>query len=78
MDLGDASKVTSIISHNFSAMDLLGLQQIVAERDLRLLDQSEKHRGNALQLIKPLAEPKSSFNIVKKKLKAPIEIFEVK
>jgi len=76
-DLGDASKVTSVISHKFSAMELLGLQQIVATRDLRLLDQAEKHWGVADTVMNTLAEPRESFNVVKKKLKAPIQIIPI-
>ena len=72
-DLGDASKITAIISHKFSPVQLLGLQQIVMQRDLRLLDLAEKHWGTADALINPLAAPKESFNMVKGKLKAPIE-----
>jgi radical SAM superfamily enzyme YgiQ (UPF0313 family) len=48
LDLGDASKVTGTISKMFSAIELMGLQQIVASRDLRLLDLVEKqwHKNN--------------------------------
>ena len=72
-DLGDASKITAVISHKFSAMELLGLQQIVALRDLRLLDQVEKHWGRADTVTVPVAVPKASFNFIAKKLDAPIE-----
>lgn len=71
-DLGDATKITSIISHQFSPMELLGLQKIVEYRDLRLLNLAEKHWNDAHQYMKPLAEPKESFNMVKKKVNAPI------
>jgi len=73
LDLGDASKISAVISHNFSPMQLLGLQQIVMQRDLRLLDLAEKHWGKADAMVNPLAKPKESFNIVKAKVKAPIE-----
>ena len=72
-DLGDASKITATISHNFSPAQLLGLQQIVMQRDIRLLDQTEKHWNEADAYVKPLAVPKSSFNMVSKKVQAPIE-----
>ena len=71
-DLGDASKITAVISHRFSAMDLLGLQQIVASRDLRLLDQVEKHWGDANKHMVPVAVPRKSFNIIKGKVATPI------
>jgi anaerobic magnesium-protoporphyrin IX monomethyl ester cyclase len=73
LDLGDASKITAVISHHFSPMQLLGLQQIVMQRDLRLLDLAEKHWGKADQAVNPLAVPQESFNMVKAKVKAPIE-----
>ena len=71
-DLGDASKITAVISHRFSAMDLLGLQQIVASRDLRLLDQVEKHWGDANKHMVPVAVPRKSFNIIKGKVATPM------
>lgn len=71
--LGDASKITAVISKKFSGMQLLGLQEIVAKRDLRLLEQAENHWANCDEYISPLVQPKESFNIVKKKVKAPIE-----
>jgi radical SAM superfamily enzyme YgiQ (UPF0313 family) len=40
LDLGDATKITGIISHNFGPMELLGLQAIVFNRDLRSLEKS--------------------------------------
>ena len=73
-DLGDASKITAVICHKFSAMELLGLQHIVAQRDLRLLDQAEKHWGTADTVTAPIAVPRSSFNFINKKIDAPIEV----
>lgn len=72
-DLGDASKITAVICHKFSALQLLGLQQIVALRDLRLLEQAEKHWANADSAMKPVATPRPSFNFERKKIQAPIE-----
>ncbi len=72
-DLGDASKVSAVISHKFSAMELLGLQQIVYHKDLRLLDQAEKHWANADDVMKPVAFTRDSFNLRKKKIAGPME-----
>jgi len=72
-DLGDASKITAVISHRFSPAQLLGLQQIVMQRDLRLLDLTEKQWGRADTMINPLSVPQESFNMVKKRVNAPIE-----
>ncbi|MBA3662150.1 MAG: B12-binding domain-containing radical SAM protein [Gammaproteobacteria bacterium] len=71
-DLGDATKITATISHRFSAMELLGLQKIVELRDLRLLELTQIHWNEADQFMKPLATPKTSFNMVKKKIQAPL------
>lgn len=73
LDLGDASKITASISHKFSGMQLLGLQQLVYYQDSRQLDLAEKHWNTADEKTYPLAAPKQSFNIVRKKVKAPIE-----
>ncbi len=74
MDLGDATKITAIISHKFSPMDLLGLQEIVTKKDLRLLDLTEKHWGTSDETIKSLAEPKDSHNLIpSKKIVTPLE-----
>jgi len=72
-DLGDASKPTAVISHRFSPAQLLGLQEIVHQRSMRLLDLTEKHWGQADAMISPLAVPNESFNIIKKNIKAPME-----
>jgi len=72
MDLGDASKITAIISHEFSAVQLLGLQQIVYLKDLRLLEQSEKHWSVAKDYINPVAKHQVSFNLKAVKLAGPI------
>jgi hypothetical protein len=62
-----------VISHKFSAMHLMGLQQIVYNKDLRLLDQAEKHWGLADNVVNPVALPRESFNIRKTKESSPIE-----
>jgi len=74
MDLGDASKITAVISHEFSALQLLGLQQIVYLKDLRLLAQSEQHWGNAQALTTPLAAPKVTFNLKPLRVSGPLAI----
>ena len=72
-DLGDATKITAVICHRFSAMELLGLQHIVALRDLRLLGLAERHWGKADNVTVPVAVPRESFNFINKKISAPIE-----
>lgn len=75
-DLGDASKITAVISHNFSPVELLGLQQIVATWDLKRLAQSEEHwRKNQKtdDEFQSMVKSEESFNFVRKKLPAPVE-----
>jgi anaerobic magnesium-protoporphyrin IX monomethyl ester cyclase len=74
MDLGDASKITAVISHEFSALQLLGLQQMVYLKDLRLLDQAEKHWGNAQDYTHAVATPTTSFNLRPVRVPGPIEV----
>jgi hypothetical protein len=54
-------------------MQLLGLQTIVHQRDLRLLELAEKHWAKADSATKPLAVPQTSTNFERAKLPAPIE-----
>lgn len=72
LDLGDATKITAAISHQFTGLELLGLQEIVAKRDLRLLDLAEK----AWQ-PKKLAAPEPSFNFRAKRQPGPLESIPV-
>lgn len=73
LDLGDASSITAVIAHNFNAMELMGLQQIMYRKDFRLLDQAEKHHAARKGDHVPVAVPRASFNIIKKKARAPVE-----
>ena len=54
-------------------MELLGLQEIVYQKNLKALDLSEKHWNNADEHMISLAVPQESFNIRSKKINAPIE-----
>ena len=69
LDLGDASKITGTISKNFTAVELLGLQQIMAQRNMRLLDLFEQQYVPRETLV----TAKPSFNFQAKKLPGPIE-----
>lgn len=42
LDLGDASKPTAVISHNFNAIELVGLREIMLTKNHRLLDAYEQ------------------------------------
>ena len=72
--LGDASSISAVISHKFSGLELLGLQQIVLARDLRLLQQAEDHWGDADSVTSTVAIPRASHNFVRRKIPAPLEV----
>ncbi len=41
IDLGDASSISAVISHNFNAIELLGLREAMLARDKRRIDEYE-------------------------------------
>jgi MoaA/NifB/PqqE/SkfB family radical SAM enzyme len=69
-DLGDASKITGVISENFTGLELLGLQEIVAQRNLRMLEQAQKYWGRSGAT--GIATPQDSFNFKRKKIDGPL------
>ncbi|CAI2717007.1 B12-binding domain-containing radical SAM protein [Nitrospina watsonii] len=42
LDLGDASKPTAVISHNFNAIEIVGLREIMLTKNYRLMDAYEQ------------------------------------
>jgi len=42
LDLGDATKITAVISANFNAVELLGLRELMVKRDLKRINEYEK------------------------------------
>ena len=42
LDLGDASNITAVISENFDAVELLGLRELMVNRDLKRINEYEK------------------------------------
>jgi hypothetical protein len=42
LELGDATRITAVISHNFNAVELLGLREMMLNFDLRRIDEYEK------------------------------------
>ena len=42
LDLGDATKITAVISHNFNAVELVGLREMMLNFDYRHLNEYEK------------------------------------
>ena len=73
MDLGDASKISATISENFSAIELVGLQELVHQRDLRSLDLAEKHYERTRIKDVKVHDAEESFNFIPKKIDGPIQ-----
>ena len=44
LDLGDATKITAVISKNFNAVELLGLRELMVNKDIRRIDEYEKFK----------------------------------
>ncbi len=42
LDLGDASAISAVISHNFNAIELIGLREMMLKDDTRMIDAYEK------------------------------------
>jgi hypothetical protein len=42
LDLGDATKITAVISENFTAVELLGLRELMVNRDLKRIAEYEQ------------------------------------
>ncbi len=42
LDLGDATKITAVISHNFNAVELMGLREMMLNFDYRHIDEYEE------------------------------------
>ncbi len=42
LDLGDATKITAVISANFNAVELLGLRELMVQKDFKRIDEYEK------------------------------------
>lgn len=52
-DLGDATKITAVISHNFNAVELLGLREMMVNFDFKRIREYEKYWGKAHGLDAP-------------------------
>ena len=74
MDLGDASSISGTISENFSAIELIGLQELVAKRDLRSLELAEKHFNKSRIKDYKIHESEESFNFIPKRLNGPVAV----
>ncbi|MEQ8352762.1 MAG: radical SAM protein [Leptospiraceae bacterium] len=73
LDLGDATKPTVSISHNFSQLELIGLQEIMGTRNFRLLELAREHWERTRKTGDEYAfvQPSPHFTQIKSKEKAP-------
>lgn len=72
LDLGDATKITGTISKYFTPVELLGLQKIVHDKDLRNLELTEKYSPSRLDLDQAIMEEKPQWNFEPVKKKTPM------
>ena len=56
----------------FSAIELIGLQELVAKRDLRSLELAEKHFNKSRIKDYKIHESEESFNFIPKRLNGPV------
>jgi anaerobic magnesium-protoporphyrin IX monomethyl ester cyclase len=47
LDLGDATKITAVISKTFNAVELLGLRELMLYRDVKKIKEYQKIRGDS-------------------------------
>jgi radical SAM superfamily enzyme YgiQ (UPF0313 family) len=67
LDLGDATKITAVIAHNFNAVELLGLRELMLQRDIKRIREYEQ-TWRAIH-----GEPKFSKEVLAKKASTPRE-----
>ncbi|MGH7276363.1 MAG: B12-binding domain-containing radical SAM protein [Candidatus Rokuibacteriota bacterium] len=60
LEVGDATRVTAVISKKFNAVELYGLRELMVLRDLKRLDEYEQE-WNRLHPIDPLAKEKEAW-----------------
>jgi radical SAM superfamily enzyme YgiQ (UPF0313 family) len=59
LDLGDATRITAVISHNFNAVELLGLRELMVNFDYKRIRQYEQYWRKAHNL--PDSAPSTVF-----------------
>lgn len=81
LDLGDATRITAIISHNFNAVELLGLRELMMNFDYKRIEEYEQYwranhniaDGMASTLfkepVKPVAEKATAISAPQQQLK---------
>ena len=59
LDLGDATRITAVISHNFNAVELLGLRELMVNMDVKRIKEYEQYWRKAHDI--PEGAPSSVF-----------------
>lgn len=67
LDLGDATRITAVISHNFNAVELLGLRELMVNFDYKRIRQYEQYWRQAHNI------PESAPSTVFKKKESAIQ-----
>jgi radical SAM superfamily enzyme YgiQ (UPF0313 family) len=69
LDLGDATKITAVISHNFNATELLGLRELMVNFDYKRIREYERYWRKAHEI--PEGAPSTiCSNLVQPKVRA--------
>ena len=72
LDLGDATKITATISKHFTPAELLGLQTLIANKDLRNLGLSEQYANKTKDISTSFFGENPEWNFKASKEKTPI------
>lgn len=71
LDLGDATRITAVISHNFNAVELLGLRELMMNLDYKRIREYEKYWRGAHGIAE--GEPSTLYDPNKGKSRAKVE-----
>jgi radical SAM superfamily enzyme YgiQ (UPF0313 family) len=76
LDLGDATRITAVISHNFNAVELLGLRELMINFDYKRIRDYEKYWRAAHAI--PEGKPSTLYDPNKGKTRAKVEAMPVR
>jgi hypothetical protein len=72
LDLGDATRITAVLSHNFNAVELLGLREMMLQFDYRRINEYEQLWRQHHSI--PDGAPSTLFKAPEYKTQVPIPI----
>ena len=70
LDLGDATRITAVISHNFNAVELLGLRELMINFDYKRIREYEQYWRAAHEI--PEGKPSTLYDPHKGKTRAKV------